>query len=114
MAGAVSYQLINKTGSQLNLVWTGQFPSNWLPAAPTTISAGADAYISNNSPAGASGVSIVFGYSIEGSDVSQFWVVSNMDGTEPQVGELAPSGHSIQVDVSGDSEDGFLVALTYQ
>ena len=114
MAGAVSYQLINKTGSQLNLVGTTQFPSNWLPPAPDTISAGAEPYITNNSPAGRAGVAIVFGYSIEGSEMSQFWVVSNMDGTEPQVGELAPSGHSIQVDIAGDSEDGFLVTLTYQ
>lgn len=114
MAGAVSYQLINKTGSQLNLVGTGQFPSNWLPAAPTTISAGAEPYITNNSPSGQSGVAIVFGYQIEEWAGQQFWVVSNMDGTVPQVGEIAPSGHSIQVDIAGDSEDGFLVSLTYQ
>jgi len=114
MAGAVSYQLINKTGSQLNLVGTVQFPQNWLPAAPTTISAGAEPTITNNTPYGQAGVTIVFGYSIEGSSISQFWVVSNMDGTVPQVGELAPSGHSIQVNVQGNSEDGFLVTLTYQ
>jgi hypothetical protein len=114
MAGAVSYQLINNTGSQLNLVGTVQFPSDWLPAAPATISAGAESSISNNRPDGRSGATIVFGYAIEGSGLDQFWVVSNMDGTEPQVGELAPSGHSIQVNIEGNSEDGFSVTLTYQ
>lgn|GEM_PF-2318772 len=114
MAGAVSYQLINKTGSQLNLVGTVQFPPNWLPAAPTTIAVGAEPLISNNTPDGQTGATIVFGYAIEGSALDQFWVVSNMDGTEPRVGELAPSGHSIQVNTEGDSEDGFVVTLTYQ
>jgi len=114
MAGAVSYQLINNTGSQLNLVGTVQFPSDWLPAAPTTIAAGAEAYISNNRPDGQTGATIVFGYAIEGSALDQFWVMSNTTSDEPLVNELSPSGHSIQVNIEGDSEDGFVVTLTYQ
>jgi hypothetical protein len=115
MADAVSYQLINKTGSQLNLVGTAQFPSNWLPAAPTTIAAGAEPFISNNTNDGQIGVTIVFGYVIEGSALDQFWVVSDMmSDSGPEVAQLAPSGHSIDVNVDGDSEDGFLVTLTYQ
>ena len=113
MAGAVSYKLINKTGSQLNLVGTGQFPSNWLPSAPTTIAAGGEPYITNDSPYGSVGA-IVFGYQIDEWAGQQFWVVSNMDGTVPKVGDTAPSGHSIQVDIDGGSEDGWLVSLTYQ
>ena len=114
MAGAVSYKLINKTGSQLNLVGTGQFPNNWLPAAPSSIAVGGEPYITNDSPSGASGFAIVFGYSIEQWMGQQFWVVSNTGGEVPQVAETAPSGHSVQVDIDGGSEDGWLVSLTYQ
>lgn len=114
MAGAVSYQLINKTGSQLNLVGTVQFPSGWLPAAPTTIEAGGEPFISNNTSDGRVGVTIVFGYVIEGSAFDQFWVVSDVMSDLPQVAELSPDGHSIEVDVSGDSEDGYVVTLTYE
>jgi hypothetical protein len=114
MADLVSYQLINNTGSQLNLVGTAQFPTNWIEPVPTTLPIGAQPTITNHT--GQLGVTIVFGYSIEGSSSSQFWVVSNFDDANsgPQVGQLAPSGHSIQVDVEGDSEDGFSVTLTYQ
>jgi len=113
MAGAVSYQLINNTGSQLNLVGTVQFPPNWLPAAPATIAAGAEPYISNNTPDGRTGVTIVFGYVIDGSAFDQFWVVSDVMSDLPSVAQLSPDGHSIDVDVSGDSEDGYVVTLTY-
>lgn len=112
MADAVSYQLINKTGSQLDLVATVQSPPKWLPAAPATIAAGAEPSLvsSADQEPGA----IVFGYSIEGSSTDQFWVIGNMDGANPQVAQFAPSGHSIDVSISGDSEDGFVVTLTYQ
>lgn len=114
MAGAVFYKLINNTGSQLNLVGTGQFPSNWLPSAPTTIAAGEEPYITNDSPSGRSGVAIVFGYQIEQWAGQQFWVVSSAGGGVPQTCGLAPSGHSIKIDIDGGDEDGFLVSLTYQ
>lgn len=114
MAYAVSYQLINNTGSQLNLVGTDQYPSSWLPAAPTTIPAGGQPLISNNTSSGQIGVAIVFGYSIAGSSSTQFWVLSDVDNLGPHAAQLAPSGHSIKVDIQGDSEDGFLVTLTYQ
>ncbi|SRR6266545_3099129 len=114
MADALSYQLVNNTGSQLNLVGTVQFPPNWLPAAPATISAGGKPVISNNTGDGQIGATIVFGYVIEGSALDQFWVVSDMmSDTGPAVAELSPNGHSIDVDVSGDSEDGYVVTLTY-
>jgi hypothetical protein len=109
MADAVSYQLINKTGSQLNLVGTGQFPNSWLPAAPSTIASGATSNLDNNTGNWVPNT-IVFGYSIEGESLTQFWVMSN--GTN--VVQFAPSGHSINVNVSGDSEDGWVVALTFQ
>jgi|SRR6266498_1097088 len=115
MADALSYQLVNNTGSQLNLVGTVQFPPNWLPDAPTTISAGGKPLISNNTDDGQVGVTIVFGYVIEGSPLDQFWVVSDMmSDTGPVVAELSPDGHSIDVNVGGDSEDGYVVTLTYQ
>ena len=113
MLDQITYQLINNTGSQLDLVGSVQFPSNWIPTVPTTIPIGGQPSITNNG--GTMGVTIVFGYAIAGS-TSQFWVVSNFDDANsgPQVGQLAPSGHSIQVDVGGDSEDGFSVTLTYE
>jgi hypothetical protein len=114
MAYAVSYQLINNTGSQLNLVGTNQYPSSWLPAAPTTIAAGGKPLISNNSPSGQIGVTIVFGYSIAGSAVTQFWVLSTVDDLGPHAVQIAPSSHSITVNIEGDSEDGWLVTLTYK
>jgi hypothetical protein len=40
MPGTIYYQLINKTGSELDLVATVQNPTNWIPAAPATIAAG--------------------------------------------------------------------------
>jgi len=107
MAGNVSYQLINKTGSQLNLVATVQNPPNWVPAAPATIAAGGNPSL--DTPEDQNPGTIVFGYYL-GDPLTQFWVISN--GT--QVIQFAPSGHSIDVNVSGDSEDGFLVTLTYQ
>ena len=114
MAYAVSYQLINNTGSQLNLIGTNQYPSGWLPAAPTTIPAGGKPLITNNQSSGQTGVTIVFGYSIEGSSSTQFWVLSNVDDLGPHAAQLAPSGHSITANIEGDSEDGWLVTLTYK
>ena len=114
MAYEVSYQLINTTGSQLNLVGTVQFPPNWIPAVPTTLPIGAQPIITNPTATGQVGVTIVFGYVIEGSALDQFWVVSYVTTRGPEVGQLVPSGHSIDVNVTGDSEDGYVVALTYE
>ena len=56
MAGQVSYQLINNTGSQLNLV--GTFPTNWSgDTVPTTLAAGAQQGFTNHTMD-----LIVFGY----------------------------------------------------
>ena len=109
MADAIGYQLINKTGSQLNLIATVQNPTNWLPAAPVTIAAGGDPSLNWGSADGVSGA-IVLGYSMEGASADQFWIIGN----NLQVTQFAPSGHSIGVNVSGDSEDGWIVAVTYQ
>ncbi len=106
MAGLVSYQLINNTGSQLNLV--GTFPTTWSPTVPTTLPIGAQHDFTNHTME-----LIVFGYQIEGY-LAQFWIISNPNISGPEVGQLAPSGHSIQVDTEGDSEDGYVVTLTYQ
>ena len=113
MPGGFFYQLINKTGSQLNLVATSQNPTNWLlESAPTTIAAGAQPSIGSTVPADAG--AIVFGYSIQGSSTVQFWVISSGGGELPAVAQFAPSGHSIGVNITGDSEDGFSIVLTYQ
>ena len=109
MADAVSYQLINKTGSQLNLVGTSQLPNSWLPAAPTSIAIGGTANLDNNTGDWVPNT-IVFGYSIENESLTQFWVMSNTTN----VVQIAPPGHSVAVNVGGDSEDGWLVTLTFQ
>jgi hypothetical protein len=100
------YQIINKTGSELDLVATVQNPNNWVPAPPATIAAGGNPSFDSNGNPGA----IVFGYEIKGSSTEQFWVIANGN----QVTQFAPSGHSIGVNVTGDSEDGWSVTLTYQ
>ena len=105
MADLVSYQLINNTGSQLNLVET--FPSTG-PTMPATLPIGAQPVITNHT-----GELVAFGYQIDGY-LAQFWVISNPNNSGPEVGQLAPSGHSIDVNVSGNSEDGYIVALTFQ
>lgn len=106
MAGEVSYQLVNNTGSQLNLV--GTFPTTWSGTVPTTLSAGAQQGFTNHTMD-----LIVFGYSIEGYS-AEFWIMSYPNNSGPEVGQLAPTGNSIDVNVAGDSEDGYVVTLTYK
>lgn len=108
MPGTVYYQLINKTGSELDLVATVQNPNNWIPAAPATIAAGGNPSLNPVEPQNPG--SIVFGYEIKGSSTEQFWVIANAE----VVTQFASPGHSIGVSVTGNSEDGWSVVLTYQ
>jgi hypothetical protein len=113
MPGAIAYQLVNKTGSQLKLVATVQNPTDWLDAAPTTIAAGAQPSFGSGQNAGPG--TIVFGYSMDGSSTVQFWIISSWGGSVlPSVVQFAPSGHSIAVNITGNSEDGYGTTLTYQ
>ena len=105
MAGGVSYQLINDTGSHLNLVET--FPTTGL-TMPTTLPIGAQSSVTNQT-----GELIAFGYEIDGY-TAQFWIISNPNSSGPEVGQLSPGGHSIDANVSGNSEDGYVIALTFQ
>ena len=103
MADLVSYQLINNTGSQLNLV--GTFPTNWSgDTVPTTLPVGAQQGFTNHTMD-----LIVFGYEVEGY-LAQYWVMSYPNNSGSEVGTLG----NIKVDTEGDSEDGWVVTLTYQ
>jgi hypothetical protein len=112
MPGTIYYQLINKTVSELDLVATVQNPTNWIPAAPATIAAGGNPSLNPFEPQDPG--SIVFGYEMKGASTEQFWVIGSGGGESPAVAAFAPSGHSLSVNVTGNSEDGFEVALTYQ
>jgi len=102
MAGLVSYQLINNTGSQLNLV--GTFPTTWSPTVPTTLPIGAQHDFTNHTME-----LIVFGYQVDGY-LAQYWIMSNPNISGPEIGQLG----GIQVSTEGDSEDGYVVTITYQ
>lgn len=103
MVDLVSYTLINNTGSQLNLV--GTFPTDWSgDTVPTTLPVGAQQGFTNHTMD-----LIVFGYEVV-EFARQYWVMSYPNNWGSEVGTLG----GIKVDTEGDSEDGWVVTLTYQ